>query len=108
MSRRSSFPSLADDVQQMVQRLTISQEHGVSLLRLPDHAMQSRLAQAVVDHDLSLKQTKALVGIWIAQGKEAVGVMLGLTELWTRKSDPGHSETLDDKQRWEGEGGRIS
>jgi hypothetical protein len=43
--------------------------------------MQSSLAQAVVERDLSIKQTRALVNIWVTQGKEAVGIMLGLKEI---------------------------
>jgi len=85
-SAANYFLLLANDVQQMITRRIISQGHGFSLLQLPDQVTQSRLAQAIVERDLSIKQTRALVNIWITQGREAVGIMLGMTEIWTRKA----------------------
>lgn len=66
--------------------ITITKEHGASFLKMSDMTMQSELAQAVADRGLSVRQTDALVNTWKTEGKGAVGILMGLTEIWTRKA----------------------
>lgn len=62
---------LGDDVKDALMKRTVTERHARALLSLPDHQMQSKLLNEIIEKKLNVKQTEMRVAFYLEASKPA-------------------------------------